>query len=112
MQICLTTESLFRRACNINSGKPPVEQNFPTVLAAKAFQEIVKKTNIFHELEQHNIEMLSAEEFVSHYNKLIKTIAACYIELRMYVETKKYALAVTGTNMRHFLTRSIVWAHQ
>ena len=112
IRICTIAESLFRKAINTNCGKPPTEQNFPAVLAAKVFQQAVETHDIFLELEDHNVQMLSAEEFIIHAHQLTKTIIICYIELRMYAETKKHALRVTGTNLRHFLTRSIIWAHQ
>ena len=111
VQICLTTESLFRKSCNANSGRPPIEPNFPAVLAAHAFKKLAEAHNLFSELGTHNIDMLSADEFISHTTKLTKIIIS-YIELRLYAQTKKYALTITGLNMRHFLTRSIVWAYQ
>ncbi|XP_076301631.1 uncharacterized protein LOC143219578 [Lasioglossum baleicum] len=83
VQICLTTESLFRRACNMNSGKPPVVASFPAILATRVFQQVVENHRLFPELENHNVQMFSAEDFISHTHRLIKIIISSYIELRI-----------------------------
>lgn len=43
VKIYTTTEESFRNACNVNLGRPPVEENFRAVLT----MAIIKKTNAF-----------------------------------------------------------------
>ena len=84
IRICTIAESLFRKA---------IITNFPAVLRRQSvFSRRSRCMDIFVELEDHNVQMLSAEEFIIHAHQLTKTIIICYIELRMYAETKKNTL--------------------
>lgn len=111
--ICSYAESLFRKACNSNSGKPPVEMNFPALLAHSVFKNLLSSTKeLFPELEQHFNDTFVLDSCTGHKYFLVKCILIYYIEIRMYSFTKNVSLSITGTQIRHFLTRQIVWAHQ
>lgn len=111
--ICTTTERLFRRACKYNHGKPPVEKNFPAVLANAVNRDmLVMGKNDFTELGEHFLSTFRLDDCVDHKIILTSEILKQYIEIRMYALTKSSSLHVTGTKLRHFLTRQIIWAHQ
>lgn len=113
IEICRTAERLLRKACNSNLGKPPGERNFPAVLSNKAFEQILLcRMTLFPELTDHFRDTFVLDNCISHMCVLTKTILMHYIETRLNAVTKNAALAVTGTNLRHFLTRQIIWAHQ
>ena len=113
INICTVAEQLFRKAYNCNMGKPPIEANFPAVLANAAYKKLLlSKTKLFPELEEHFHETFMSDTCINHKYILIKHILMHYIEIRMYAASKNLALSITGTNIRHFLTRQIVWAHQ
>lgn len=113
LAICSTAERLLRKACKGNMGYPPVENNFPAVLSNAAHNELVSSGELlFPELQEHFQETLRSDDCLDHMYVLIKHILMRYIDIRINAITKNAALAITGTNKRHFLTRQIVWAHQ
>ena len=111
--ICIATEKLFRRAVNANMGKPPTEKRFPAILASQTFKQLMlSNSTIFEELDNHGRDTLTTDELIDHKHMLIKKILQLYIELRMYTFVKNYSITSIGTNIRHHLSRQIVWVHQ
>lgn len=111
--ICCIADSLFIKACNSNSSKPPAEINFPAVLANCVFRTLLlSKKELFSDLSRHLKDTFCLENCIDHKYLLIKCILMIYIEIRMYSFTKNASMTITGSNIRNFLTRRIVWAHQ
>lgn len=113
VNVCFVVESLFRQACKYNNNKPPIELNFTAVLTAKVIRNLLTKTNeLFPELKEHFRDSYVSDSFHSHLNILLKEIITKYVDIRLFAETKKYSLLITGEKVRHFLTRQIIWARQ
>lgn len=72
--VCTATEASFRRACNINMGRPPPEENFPAVLTLAIINQLLLSNKVFADLQDHDINMSVPGEFNSHKLKLVKAI--------------------------------------